>query len=91
MRHPAPGELLELHFDELAAERREAVSAHVGDCAACRALLADVAWAEGVLLAGLEESPPVDGLQRVLTRIEAVRPARERRQHWIRTVAPCAA
>jgi hypothetical protein len=91
MRHPAPGELLELHFGELAAGRRDAASAHVRDCAACRALLADVAWAESVLLAGQEESPPADGLQRVLARIEAVQPARERRQHWLRTVAPCAA
>jgi hypothetical protein len=91
MRHPAPGELLELHFGELAAERRDAASAHVRDCAACRALLADVAWAESVLLAGPEESPPADGLQRVLAHIEAVQPARERRQHWFRTVAPCAA
>jgi anti-sigma factor RsiW len=91
MRHPAPGELLELHFGELAAERREAVSAHARYCAACRALLADVAWAEAVLPAAPEEGPPADGLQRVLARIEAVRPARERRQHWLRTVGPCAA
>jgi len=91
MRHPAPGELLELHFGELAAERRDAASAHVQECVACRALLADVTWAEAVLLAGPEESPPADGLERVLARIEAVRPARERRQHWLRTLAPCAA
>jgi anti-sigma factor RsiW len=91
VRHPAPGELLDLHFGELAADRRDLVSAHLPGCAACRALLADVAWAESVLRAGPEESPPADGLQRVLTRIEAVRPARERRQHWFRTVAPCAA
>ncbi len=91
MRHPAPGELLELHFGELPAERREAASAHVRECAACRALLADVAWAEAVLRAGPEDGPPADGLQRVLARIETVRPARERRRHWIRTVGPCAA
>ncbi len=91
MRHLATGELLELHFGELPAERRDAASAHVHDCAACRALLADVAWAESVLVAGLQEDPPADGLQRVLARIEAVRPARERRQYWLRTVGPCAA
>ena len=91
MSHLAAGELLELHFGELPAERRDAASAHVRDCAACRALLADVAWAESTLLAGPQEDPPADGLQRVLARIEAVRPARERRQHWLRTVAPCAA
>ncbi len=77
MRHSAPGELLELHFGELPAERRDAASAHVQECVACRALLADVAWAEGVLLAGPEEGPPADGLRRVLARIEAVRPARD--------------
>ncbi len=91
MRHPAPGELLELHFGELPAERREAASAHVRDCAACRALLADVAWAETVFRTRPEEGPPADGLQRVLARVEAVRPVRGRRQHWLRAVAPCAA
>ncbi len=91
MRHPAPGELLELHFGELPPERGEAASAHVRECAACRALLADVAWAEAVLRAGPDEGPPADGLHRVLARIEAVRPARERRRHWVRTLAPSAA
>jgi anti-sigma factor RsiW len=91
MRHPAPGELLELHFGELRAERRGEASAHVRDCAACRSLLEDVTWAEAVLRSGPEDGPPADGLQRVLARIEAVRPARERRRHWLRTVGPCAA
>ena len=91
MSHPTPGDLLELHFGELAPERSGAVSAHLRDCAACRGLVADVAWAEDVLLAGPEEAPPADGLQRVLARVEAVRPAHARRQHWIRTVGPCAA
>jgi anti-sigma factor RsiW len=91
MRHLAPGELLELHFGELEAERRDAAAAHSHDCAACRALVADVAWAESALLAGPDVAPPADGLERVLARIEAVRPARERRDHWLRTVAPCAA
>jgi anti-sigma factor RsiW len=91
MRHPAAGELLELHFGELSGRPREAASAHVRDCAACRALLAEVAWAEAVLRTGLEDAPPADGLQRILARVEAVRPARELRQHWLRTVGPCAA
>ncbi|HSD29076.1 MAG TPA: hypothetical protein VLL75_17380 [Vicinamibacteria bacterium] len=91
MRHPAPGELLELHFGELAADRGEAASAHVAECAACRAFLADVALVEQALLAGKEAAPPADGLARVLARIEAVQPARERGEHWLRTVAPCAA
>jgi anti-sigma factor RsiW len=91
MRHPAPGELLELHFGELPADQRDAADAHVRGCAACRALLADVAWAESALAAGPDEDPPADGLPRVLARIEAVRPARERREHWLRTLTPCAA
>ena len=91
MRHPAPGELLELHFGELEADRRDAAAAHVRDCAACRALLADVAWAEGALLAGPDDTPPADGLERVLARIEAVRPARERRRGWLWAALPSAA
>jgi anti-sigma factor RsiW len=91
MKHPAPGELLELHFGELSAERRGEVEAHIRDCAACRALLAEAAWAEAALRTGPDHSPPADGLQRVLARIEAVRPAREHRQHWLRTMGPCAA
>jgi len=91
MRHPEPGELLELHFGELSGERGDEVSAHVRDCAACRTLLADVEWAEGALAAGAQGDPPAEGLQRVLARIEAVRPARERGQHWLRTLGPCAA
>ena len=90
MRHPTAGEIVELHFGELPADRREAAAAHVRDCAVCHALLADVAWAETVLLAGPDVAPPADGLERVLARIEAVRPARERREHWLRTVAPSA-
>lgn len=91
MRHPAPGALLELHFGELKGAPRDAFAAHVRDCAPCRALLADVEWAERALLAGPQDAPPADGLPRVLARIEAVRPARERRSHWLRTVVPCAA
>jgi len=91
MRHPAPGELLELHFGELEADRRDAAAAHVRDCAACRALLADVAWAEGALLAGPDDTPPADGLERVLARIEAVRPVRERRRGWLWAALPSAA
>jgi anti-sigma factor RsiW len=91
MRHPAPGELLELHFGEFPADRRDAAAAHVRDCAACRALLADVAWAERALATGPEDAPPADGLERVLARIEAVRPARERRSGWLRAALPSAA
>jgi anti-sigma factor RsiW len=91
MRHPSAGELIELHFGEIEAPRRGVLSTHVRDCAACRALLADVEWAAGALAAGPGDAPPADGLERVLSRIEAARPARERRDHWLRAVAPCAA
>lgn len=91
MSHPSPAQLLEMHFGELPADRRDAVSAHARDCAACRAALADAAWVESALLAEPQPTPPADGLERVLSRIEAVRPAHERRTHWLRTAAPCAA
>ena len=91
MNHRAPGEIFELHFGELDAARREACEAHVRDCAACRALLGDVEWAESALLAGPEDAPPADGLVRVLARIEMVRPARERRSHGLLAALPCAA
>jgi predicted anti-sigma-YlaC factor YlaD len=79
-----------MHFGELPAARGEAVAAHVRECAACRALLADVAWVETELLAEPESIPPADGLERVLANIEAVQPARDRREHWVRTAVPCA-
>jgi len=91
MRHPSPAELLDLHFGEIPADRRDAAAAHVLDCAACRASLADVEWAERALATGSEDSPPADGLERVLARIEAVRPARERRRGWLRATLPSAA
>jgi hypothetical protein len=91
MRHPGTGELLELHFGEMEGASRDAVAAHVRDCAACGALLADVAWAEWALATGPEDVPPADGLPRVLARIEAVRPARERRSGWLRAALPSAA
>jgi anti-sigma factor RsiW len=91
MRHPSAGEIVELHFGELPADRREAAAAHVRDCAVCHALLADVAWAESALLAEPDAAPPADGLERVLARIEAVRPARERRSGWLQAALPSAA
>ena len=91
MRHPTPGELLLLHFGEMDAAPRAAGEAHARDCAACRAFLADVEWAERGLLAGPGDAPPTDGLQRVLARVEAVRPVRERRANGLRAAVPCAA
>jgi hypothetical protein len=92
MSHPMPGELLELHFEEIDEGRRETVLAHVRSCADCRALLADVEWAERALAAGPLEEPPPEGLERVLARIEEVRPARRRAaHHGIRAGLPSAA
>ena len=91
MRHPTPGELLELHFGELEGGQREACEGHARGCAACRELLADVERTERALLAGPGDAPPTDGLARVLARIEAVRPSRARQTHWLRAGAPCAA
>ena len=91
MTHPGPGELLELHFGELAEARGGACRAHVRECAACAAFLAELKWTEETLAALPGDAPPADGLERVLARVETVRPARERRAHWLRTAAPCAA
>jgi anti-sigma factor RsiW len=91
MRHPAPSELVLLHFGEITGPRREAGEAHVGSCAACRTAMADLAWVEQALLPAAEEAPPADGLQRVLARIETVRPARERGAQGLRAALPCAA
>ncbi len=88
MRHPTPGELLELHFGELDEARAAVLTAHVGDCAPCRAIVADVEWVEQELAAGPSEAPPTDGLQRVLARIEAVPPARRAVAHGLRAALP---
>lgn len=91
MTHPSAGALLELHFDELPSDRREPLAAHARECAACRAFLADVAWAERSLALGPDDGPPADGLPRVLARIESRRPLRDRRAHWIRAALPSGA
>jgi hypothetical protein len=91
MSHPAPSELVAMHFGEMEGSRGEACEAHVRDCTACRALLADLEWVEQSLLPGAEDGPPADGLQRVLARIETVRPARERQARGLRAALPCGA
>jgi predicted anti-sigma-YlaC factor YlaD len=90
MSHPTPGELLELHFGELPRARSVAVAAHADGCPACRALRTEVEWLEGELAMGPFDGPPADGLERVLARIEGLRPARERTGRGLRAVAPCA-
>jgi hypothetical protein len=91
MRHPAVGELLELHFSERDEARAAAGRAHVRGCAICASVLAELRWVEEALAQVPGEAPPADGLERVLARIETVRPARERRASGLRTAAPCAA
>jgi hypothetical protein len=91
MRHPTAGELLELHFGEMDGARRDSLAAHARGCAACRALLADLSWAERALEEAGEPSPPADGLERVLARIAAMRPVRRRRTEGLRAAVPSAA
>ena len=91
MRHPGAGELLELHFGELDEAGRKAAEAHVHGCAACATFLAELRSVDAALAAGPGEAPPADGLARVLARIETVRPARERKTHWLRAATPSAA
>jgi hypothetical protein len=91
MRHPTSGELLELHFGELHEARAAACRAHAGACGACAAVLDELRWTEDALGAAPGGTPPADGLERVLARIEAVRPARARRAHWLRAAGPCGA
>jgi hypothetical protein len=88
VRHPALDEILDLHFGGAAAAPGEA-AAHARGCAACRALLDDLGWVDGALDA-IPDAPPVDGLERVLARIETVRPRRERRERGLRTLLPSA-
>jgi len=91
LSHPAPSELVLLHFGEVTGPRRVACEVHVRDCAACRSTLAEMEWIEQELLLGAEDGPPADGLERVLARIETVRPVRERRAEGLRAALPCGA
>lgn len=91
MRHPTAAELLELHFGEAPPLRRAGLVRHARSCAACRALLADVAWAEQLLAAAPVEAPPADGLERVMARIGADLPPAARREPGWRPAVPAAA
>jgi len=91
MTHPTPGELLELHFAEADSTHAARWAAHVDGCAACRARLGEVAWAESVLAGAAHEPPPEDGFARVLARIEAVRPTPRRPYPTLRAALPSAA
>ena len=80
MSHPTPGDLLLLHFGEVEGERtRVALSTHLARCPRCGVALAELEALERALAPGATDAPPLDGLDRVLRRVEGMRPARARR------------
>ena len=88
--HPTPGAILELHFGE-AGPAASAIAAHLVECAVCRRLRDEVAWAEALL--ATDEEPPADGLERVLAAVAPAPrtvPAR-RPTAWWRAALPSAA
>lgn len=91
MKHPSPGALLELHFEESSGAERDALMAHVGECQPCAALLEDLRHLERALAAGPDDGPPADGLERVLARVAVLKPAQARRAEWAHAVVPSAA
>jgi hypothetical protein len=91
MTHPSPGALLELHFGEAPAHAREALAAHATECAECASFARELRGIERALSTGPEDTPPRDGLERVLARVAAVRPARTRGAEWALAVIPGAA
>jgi hypothetical protein len=90
MTHPSPGSLLELHFAEAPAHAREALAAHVKQCAECGAFARELRGIERALASGPDDAPPRDGLERVLAQVAAVRPAGARRAEWLLAVVPSA-
>jgi anti-sigma factor RsiW len=90
--HPLPADLLDLHFGELAGPRQERAAGHVAVCPRCREELAAVSWVDRSLAGLPDEEPPVDGLERVLARVEAEggvpgRPALGPDAGWVTPVA----
>jgi hypothetical protein len=91
MKHPSPLALLELHFGETPAHERDALEAHVKQCAECATLARELRGLEHALASGPDDAPPRDGLERVLAHVAAVRPVRTRRAEWLLAVVPSAA
>ena len=86
--HPGPGDLILLHFGETGGEKeRAALSAHVAGCHECGVSLAELAALERAVGTGSAGVPPADGLERVLSRVEGLRPARARRARERRVAA----
>jgi predicted anti-sigma-YlaC factor YlaD len=91
MTHPSPDALIELHFGEASAGERDRLGAHLGACAECERFLQELGRVEHALASGPDDAPPRDGLERVLARVAAVRPARARRAEWALALVPSAA
>jgi len=90
VRHPSPGALIELHFEEAPPREREGLLGHVRACASCQELVRELASVERALASGPDDAPPPDGLERVLARVAGVRPARQRRAEWALAAVPSA-
>jgi hypothetical protein len=88
--HPSPGALLELHFGEAHAREREVLAAHVRGCQVCAAFALELRRLERAVANSPDDAPPRDGLERVLARVAAVRPARARRAEWALAAIPSA-
>ena len=90
MTHPSPGALLELYFGEAPGDEREAFEAHLRGCRECASFVQELGRIERALAGGPDDAPPRDGLERVLARVAAVRPARGRRAEWAVALVPSA-
>jgi len=90
MRHPSPGDLIDLHFGELLPGRASACRSHLRGCRVCSAFAGELERVERLLATARAGDPPRDGLARVLSRIEKVQPARQRRDRALIALAPCA-
>jgi len=86
--HPSPGEILSLHFGELSERDRLLCAAHAAACPECGAALRDLHALDRALAPGLGDAPPADGLDKVLARVEGLRPARRRRELGLRALLP---
>jgi len=88
MSHPTPARLLDLHFGELSEVDQAACAAHAAGCAACAAFLTELGALERALGPTPLEGPPSEGLEKVLARVERLRPARRRRELGLRVLLP---
>jgi hypothetical protein len=91
MGHPPADALLELHYGEATAGERATILPHVEGCRECATFLADLGRLDRDLSPGPEDTPPAEGLERVLARVASVGPARRPRADWVVALAPSAA